>query len=192
MIDEGHVVLPGDKLAITEELRAGKGTYEANGEIFSSIIGIFRIDRKRMMAEVEPITSVPLVIKEGDIVACEVKQTGDAMVICRIIHIANKKRQIAGEKDVAIHISNISDEYVEDIGKKYRIGDIVRAKIIKAEPVLQATTKGKEFGVIKAYCTNCRNPLIRKNKLLECKVCGSVEERKIADDYGEGNIDRGG
>lgn len=192
MIDEGSLVLPGDKLAITEELRAGNGTYELNGGIFSSIIGIFRIDRKKMTAEVQPITSVPLIIKEGDIVVCEVKQTGDAMVICRIIHIANKKRQIAGEKDVAIHISNISEEYVEDIRKKYRIGDIVRAKIIKAEPALQATTKGKEFGVIKAYCTNCRNPLIRKNILLECKVCGRVEERKIADDYGEGNIDRGG
>lgn len=191
MIDEGRVVLPGDKVAVTEELKAGDGTYEINGEIFSSIVGIFRIDRKKMIALVEPITSVPLVIKEGDIVICEVKQIGDAMMICRILHIANKKRQIAGEKDVAIHISNISEEYVENIGEKFRIGDIIRAKIIKAEPVLQATAKEKEFGVIKAYCTNCRNPLIRKNNLLECRVCGSVEKRKIADDYGEGDIDRG-
>jgi len=192
MIDEGRVVLPGDKVAVTEELKAGDGTYEINGEIFSSIVGIFRIDRKKMRALVEPITSIPLVIKEGDIVICEVKQIGDAMMICRILHIANKKRQIAGEKDVAIHISNISEEYVENIGEKFRIGDIMRAKIIKAEPVLQATVKESQFGVIKAYCTNCRNPLIRKNNLLECKICGSVEERKIADDYGEGNIDRGG
>ncbi len=190
MIKEGSTVLPGDKVAISEELQPGEGTYEKNGEIIASIIGRFRVDRQRMTAIVEPLTKIPLVLKAGDTAICEVKQLTEAMVIVRIIHIAGNKRQIAGEKDGAIHISNIADEFVDDIGKKYRIGDIIRAKIIRVEPAIQLSTKGKGFGTIKAYCTNCRNPLIRKNDLLECPSCGRMEERKMADDYGEGNLDR--
>ncbi len=190
MIKEGVIVLPGDKIATMEELMPGEGTFEDNGEIIASIIGKFFVDRKRMKAIIMPITNTPLTLKEGDTAICEIKQMAESLVIVKIIHIAGKERQIAGEKDAAIHISNICNEFVDDIGKKFRIGDIVRAKIIKVEPAVQLSTKGKEFGVIKAFCINCRNSLIRKNDLLECPVCGNVEERKIADDYGEGNLDR--
>jgi len=183
-------VLPGDKVAISEELQAGEGTYEKNGEIIASVIGKFKIDSQRMAAIVEPLAKMPLILKAGDTAICEVKQLTEAMVIVKIIHIAGNKRQIAGEKDAAIHISNISNEFVDNIGKKFRIGDIVRAKIIRVEPAIQLSTKGKEFGVIKAYCTNCRNTLIKKDNLLECLSCGKLEERKVADDYGEGNLDR--
>ena len=190
MLKEGTTVLPGDKVAISEELQPGEGTYERNGEIIASIVGRFRVDRERMLAIVEPLAKSPLLLKTGDTAICEVKQLSEAMVIVKILHIAGKKRQIAGEKDAAIHISNISNEFVDDIRKKFKIGDIVRAKIIRVEPAIQLSTKGREYGVIRAYCTNCRNPLIRKNKLLECPSCGRIEERKVADDYGEGNLDR--
>ncbi len=190
MKKEGSLVLPGEIVAKSEELKAGKGTFEERGEIIASIVGIFKIDKENMEAIVEPITDVPLVLKEGDTAICEVKQIMDAMVIVKIIHIAGRKRQIAGEKDAAIHISNISNEFIEDIRKKFRIGDIVRAKIIKAEPAIQLTTKNAGLGVIKAFCSNCRNPLIKKGSNLECPMCGNVEERKLADDYGEGKLDR--
>lgn len=190
MLKEGSLVLPGDKIAKSEELIAGEGTFEEKGDIIASIIGIFKIDKENMAAVVEPITDVPLVLKKGDIAICEVKQITEAMVIVKIIHIAGRKRQIAGEKEAAIHISNISNEFIEDIKKKFKIGDIVRARIIKVDPAIQLTTKEKGLGVIKAFCSNCRNPLIKKNNLLECKTCGRVEERKMADDYGEGNLNR--
>ena len=190
MLKEGSTVLPGDKVATCEELQAGEGTFESKGEIMASIIGRFRINREEMKAVVSPITDVPLVLKVGDIAICEVKQLADYMVIVKILHIAGRKRQIAGEKDAAIHISNISREFINNIGRKYRVGDVIRGKIIKVEPAIQLSTIGKEFGVIKAFCMNCRNALIRKNDFLECPICGRVEERKIADDYGEGNLDR--
>lgn len=190
MIEEGSMVAPGDMVAMAEELMAGHGTFQDNRIIRSCIVGKFKVDRKNMLAIVEPLTSEPLILKEGDIVICEVKQIMDNMVITSIIHVAGKKRQIAGEKDGAIFISNISEEFVTHPNTKYRIGDIIRAKITKVDPVIQLSTKGKEFGVIKAFCTNCRNPLIRKGNMLECPVCMRKEERKIADDYGMGNLDR--
>jgi len=38
MIEEGTTVLPGDKVAISEELKAGKGTYEKDGLFIENFI----------------------------------------------------------------------------------------------------------------------------------------------------------
>jgi len=190
MIKEGSVVLPGDVVAMAEELMPGEGTFQDDGAIRSSVVGKFRVDRKKLLAIVEPLTGQPLILKEGDTVICEVKQVMDNMVLTDIIHVAGKRRQIAREGDAALFIANISDEFVTHPSTKYRIGDIVRARIIKVDPLIQVSTKGREFGVIKAFCTNCRKPLIKRGNTLECPVCGRKEERKIADDYGMGNIDR--
>lgn len=186
------MVLPGDKLAISEELRAGQGTYEQNGDIIASVTGKFIVDRKNMAALVEPATTTPLLLKKGNITVCEVKQLTDSMVIVNILHIAGKKRQIAtGDNDAVLHVSNISNDYVESTSQKFRIGDILRAKIIEAWPSVRLATKEKNLGVIKAYCTICRLPLERKGNRLECSTCGRTEERCMAADYGEGNLDGG-
>ena len=140
MIEEGTTVLPGDKVAISEELKAGKGTYEKDGEIIASM-GKFRVNREEMAAEVEPLSSVPLILHVGDTVIGEVKQVTEAMVLLKIIHIAGKHRQVAGERDAAIHISNVSDEFVENLKNKYRIGDILRGRIIRVEPAVQMSTR---------------------------------------------------
>ncbi|MBC7129284.1 MAG: exosome complex RNA-binding protein Csl4 [Thermoplasmatales archaeon] len=190
MIDEGSIVIPGEKVATTEELIAGNGTYEEGGIIRASIIGKFIIDKEKMKAVIKPLTDVPLVLKEGDIVICEIKQIMENIVIAKILYLAGNKREIAGEKEGAIFISNIDTEFVEDVKSKLRIGDIIRARVIKVDPVINFSTKDKHLGVIKAFCSNCRNILIRKNNILECKICGRKEIRKIADDYGSGNIDR--
>ncbi|MBC7080942.1 MAG: exosome complex RNA-binding protein Csl4 [Thermoplasmatales archaeon] len=190
MIAEGSIVIPGEKIATTEELLVGNGTYEEGGVIKASIVGKFIIEREKMKATVKPLTDLPLVLKEGDIVICEIKQIGENIVIAKILHLAGKKREIAGEKEGAIFISNIDTEFVDDIKSKFRVGDIIRARITRVDPVINFSTKDSHLGVIKAFCTNCRNILIRKNNILECKVCGRIEIRKIADDYGSGNIDR--
>jgi len=188
MMKEGSLVFPGDKLATSEELLPGYGTYDMGGEIISTLIGNFFVDKKRMSAEVKPLTSMPLVLKKGDVAICEVKQLTEAMVIVELLHIAGKERAIAGEKDGAIHISNVSKEYVSTPGRMYRIGDIIRAKIIQVEPSIQLSTVGDTFGAIKSFCMNCRTALVKKDSVLECPSCERREERKIAKDYGEGNI----
>ncbi|MEM2715935.1 MAG: hypothetical protein QW762_04435, partial [Candidatus Thermoplasmatota archaeon] len=39
MIEEGSIVTPGDRVATTEELLSGEGTYEEGGVIRASIFG---------------------------------------------------------------------------------------------------------------------------------------------------------
>jgi exosome complex component CSL4 len=188
MIDEGTMVLPGDRLAAAEELQAGSGTYERDGDIIASVTGRFAVDKRDLKAKVAPAPKTPLLLKKGDIAICEVKQVMESMVIVNILQISGKKRQIAVDNDAAIHVSNISNSYVESTGQMFRVGDILRAKIIETGGSIRLAKKDRDLGVIKAYCTRCRNPLELNGNKLECSVCGRVEERRIAPDYGRGYI----
>ncbi len=194
MIKEGSLVLPGDRIAAAEEILPGYGTAEIDGDIRSTLMGTFVVDKKTASAGVDPLTSTPLVVKKGMTVIAEVKHVMDKMVLVDVLRVAGIDRTIVGGGNGAIHISDISNEYVVNAKDKYRVGDLIRARITEPEPSLRMTTKGKDLGSLRSYCIECRNPLEtakgKEGTILECPRCGHVEDRKIADDYGEGNIDR--
>ncbi len=192
MIEEGSLVLPGDVLATSEELFPGYGTKDVGGDIIGTMIGKFFINKRRTAAEIKPLTSVPAVLKDGDTVICEVRRVTDKMVLMDVLHIAGTNREAVGDKDAAIRVSDIANEYVVSARDKYRIGDIVRAKVTQAKPALRVSTAGDNLGTIKSFCSECRVPLVRKGSVLECPRCGRTEKRKTASDYGKGNIDKKG
>jgi exosome complex component CSL4 len=192
MIDEGMLVFPGDKLATAEELLPGRGTADINGNIIGTMMGMFQMDKNHTVAEVKPVTSIPVELHEGDTVICEVKHVMDKLVLVDVLHVAGTNRHITGDKDGAIPVPDIAREYVASAKDKFKIGDITRAKVTQAGANIRLTTIGKNLGVIKSYCTDCRAPLIQpkeKGTKLECPRCGHPEERQIAVDYGEGNLD---
>ncbi|MBS3772723.1 MAG: exosome complex RNA-binding protein Csl4 [Candidatus Thermoplasmatota archaeon] len=194
MIKEGSLVLPGDRIAAAEEILPGYGTVEIDGEIKGTLLGTFTVDKEKSSAEISPLTSTPLVVTEGMTVIAEVRHVMDKMVLVNILCVVGVDRTIVGGGDGAIHISDISNEYVVNAKDKFRIGDIIRAKITEPEPSLRMTTKGKNLGSLRSYCIECRHPLEKtKGKegiVLECPRCGHVEDRKIAADYGEGGFNR--
>ncbi len=194
MIKEGSLVLPGDRIAAAEEILPGYGTAEIDGDIRGTLLGTVVVDKKSASAEVHPLTSTPLVVKEGMTVIAEVKHVMDKMVLVDILRVVGVDRDLVSGGDGAIHISAISNEYVVNAKDAFRIGDIIRAKVTEPEPSLRMSTKGKDYGSLRSYCVECRHPLEKtKGKegiVLECPRCGHVEDRKMAADYGEGNIDR--
>jgi exosome complex component CSL4 len=192
MMEEGSLIFPGDILATSEELFPGYGTKDVDGNIIGTIIGKFFINKRRTSAEIKPLTSVPVVLKDGDTVLCEVRRVTEKMVLMDVLHIAGTNREMVGDKDAAIHVSDITNEYVVSARDKYRIGDIVRAKVTQSEPALRVTTAGDNLGAIKSFCSECRVPMARKGSVLECPRCGRAEKRKMASDYGKGNIDKKG
>lgn len=190
MMKDGIVVFPGEKIATTEELLSGHGTYKVKGNVVSGILGNVHINRKNMSAEVSPLTKTPEALRNGDIVLVEIKKTTKSMVLVDILHVAGKHRSFFREKVATIHISNLSREYVSSTSENYRIGDIARAKVIQVHPSIKLSTVGPDLGVIKSFCVNCRHTLEKKQKDLECPVCGRVDTRKTAKDYGQGNMDQ--
>lgn len=179
-------VLPGDEVAVAEEFMPAEGTYEYDGKILSSLAGELQLDQEEKVAKVFPKN--PLVeLKNGDSVFCRITDVRASMAICEIFAAEGREREITGETSATIHVSKLSSEYVQDVGREFRPGDLIRAKVIQTRPSVQLSTQEPHFGVVKALCRKCRCPLTRQGKSLKCEPCERVESRKLADDYGDIN-----
>lgn len=178
----GRRVLPGDEVAIAEEYMSGEGTYELNGKVYASAVGELDLDPREKVAKVV-LDNPPVVLSEGETVIGQVTDAKPAMAIVSIIALEGSARSVSSETLASIHVSKLSSSYVEDAGDVMRPGDIVRATVIQVEPSVQLSTAGPHFGVIRALCSRCRNPLEKRGHSLYCERDDLTENRKIADDY---------
>jgi exosome complex component CSL4 len=112
------------------------------------------------------------------------------MIIADVIHVIGKDRQVSGETNATLRVSEISNGYTKDPATEYSPGDIIRAKVTQVRPSLQLATKDKDLGVIKAVCSKCRGSLEAKGNMLECQNCNNKERRKTAIDYGNYDINK--
>ena len=190
MSDE-KIVLPGEQISTSEESLPGEGTFEDRGIIKASRMGQVQINKKNKNIIVKPVTSTPVMLKKGDTVICEVRIVRSSMAIVDAVYVPNKNRGISSDTNGTIHVSEISENYVKDASSEYGNGDIIRTRVIQVKPSLQLSTKGTNLGAIKSLCTKCRKPLkLMKGNLLKCENCSHKETRKIASDYGQGNLNK--
>ncbi len=182
--EKGEVVLPGDEIATSEEYIAGAGTYEEDGKIISSQVGTVEYNDDELIVSTKPLNPV-VEIERGDIVLGVVTMVRDTMVVIDIKKVEGKDREIAGDTSGTIHVSKASQAYVKDLKKEFKIGDYVRAKVIQAKPSVQLTTGYPEYGVVKALCSKCRGPMVRKGTMVYCPNCERTETRKISSMYGK-------
>ncbi|AIF70192.1 RNA-binding protein [Palaeococcus pacificus DY20341] len=185
-VKEGEFVLPGDYLGVIEEFLPGEGVIEENGELYAIRPGNIRINLEKMEISIEPATDTPPVPKVGDVLLVKVIEVKPQAAIVQILRIEGREdyRDLATSKLAGIHVSQVRNGYVEDMSNEFRIGDIVRAKVISAEKSpIQLTTREPSLGVVFALCIKCRSPLVRKGNQLICPRCGSVETRKISTFY---------
>jgi exosome complex component CSL4 len=187
---KNKIVLPGEQVSISEELLPGDGTFEEDGIIRASRVGIYVVDEKHRRAIIKPLTSIPVELNRGDIVLAHVGSVRSNMIIAEVIHVIGKNRAISGDTNGTLRVSEISNSYVKDPSSEYAPGDIIRAKITQVTPSIQLATKDRDLGVIKAMCTSCRHALVKKGNMLECENCYNKEKRKTASDYGSYDLDK--
>lgn len=181
---ENKIVLPGEQVSTSEELLPGDGTFEEDGIIRASRLGIFFVDQRNKRVIVKPLTSIPVELKKGDIVLAHVNSVRSNMVIADVMHVIGKKRAISGDTNGTLRVSEISTGYVKDPSTEFAPGDIIRAKVTQVKPSIQLATKERDLGTIKSICSKCRHSLLRKGNMLECENCGNKEKRRYASDYG--------
>jgi exosome complex component CSL4 len=189
-IKTGTFVVPGTFLSTVEEFLPGEGVYEEEGKVYSSCAGLVLVDLRTRKISVLP-KSYPPVLKKGDIVLGEVEDVMPQRAEVNIESLRrNEERQLPPPKLGVIHVSQVSRRYVRDLEKKFRVGDIVRAKVEEVgREMVQLSTTEDDLGVILAKCFRCNTPLRVENlKLgkLRCPVCNRVEFRKVAEDNGKG------
>ena len=186
-LKNGDVIITGDYLGVVEEFLPDKqSTYTKEGKIYATKTGLISIDNKAKKIEISTHQEKDRkIVKIGDTVI-------GVILFLRLYSVGvsfytiNKKIHFNSNYFGNIHVSQISDKYVEKIHDAFQITDIVRARVVEQEyNEYKLSTIGKHLGVIYADCVICGNSLtkIGYNKL-KCERCGNVETRKLANDYG--------
>ena len=186
-LKDGDIVLTGEYLGVVEEFLPDKqSTFTNEGQIFASKTGMISINNKERKIEISTHQEKDRkVVKIGDIVIGSIlflRQYSVGINFCTI----NKKIHFNSSYFGNIHVSQISDRYVEKINDAFQITDIIRARVIEQNyNEYKLSMARNNLGVIYADCVICGNHLtkIGYNKL-KCNRCGNVETRKLANDYG--------
>jgi len=187
-IKSGDFVVPGEFLATVAEFIPNEGVYEKGDNVYSSRTGVVLKDADSKKISVHPKTGVPPTLNEGDIIIGTIDRIRGQIANVDIAAIrGDEGREPTVPDDSIIHISNISDDYVEEIEDELKPADIVRAKVIGLEKnSARLSIKGESLGVLVAFCSECRHEMEKSDSKLKCPNCGSVESRKIANDYRQG------
>jgi exosome complex component CSL4 len=176
MTQKQKIVFPGEAITTEEEYSAGTNAFAQNGVIKSSTTGEIILDDTTKEASVRGKKILEL--ERGDTVTGKVMLVKESQAVIELLSAENNKK-ITGVKTAQLPVRNVSTEYITELKKIIKVGDIVRAKIDSISPLaIDLITNEKGLGIIKAYCTNCRKEMEYSNQKLMCINCGSIEERK--------------
>jgi len=181
-------VLPGDRLAVSEEFLPGQHTYDASGLIRALSVGTVQKDVKNMEISVKPVVE-PELIKVDDWVTGQVESAQSNSANVHIYFLNGKPTH----KDFS---GMLSLRGLSGGGRGARrttpvkSGDIVRCRVFSlVNGIIHLSIDEPDMGVVTALCGNCGKPLMRGSATrAKCDECGNVEERKLAKDFGESPI----
>ncbi len=183
--------IPGEYVGTQEEYESGFGTYNEDGEIYSSNTGDLKLDKKQHSAEVRAETQIPKMQNPGTIVLGQVTKASGQIVQLDLAPFDSKKfKFVPHDKSAILHIGNIKDDYIEDVKTQYKVGDLVRAKITDVNAhTVELTTDQGNLGAIKAHCPKCRSAMKKTGRdKVKCPECGKKDTRKTTKDYGKGKL----
>ncbi len=180
----GHLVLPGERLGVIEEFIPDSGTFVKEGVIYSKIVGRSLVDLQNRRVSVYPLVEGGVVPKVGSVVIGQIGNAQSDNVLVKIFRVGRKK--ISGTFGGILHVSDVSDRYIDLISDVCKPGDIIRANVISEKnQVFHLTTNDKNLGVIHAFCSKDSALLEQQHYDLKCPKCGNIETRKLAPDYGK-------
>ena len=177
-------VLPGDRLAVSEEFLPGRHTYDNSGLIRALAVGSVVKDLKNMEISVKPAVE-PEIIKVDDWVTGQVETSQANSANVHIFFLNGKPTY----KDFS---GMLSLRGLSGGGRGARrttpvkLGDIVRCRVFSLlNGIIHLTIDEPDMGVVAALCGNCGKPLSRGSATrAKCVECGNVEDRKLARDFG--------
>lgn len=183
----GQFVVPGDRLGVIEEFMAGPGTYVEDGTIYSSATGRALVDMLNKQVSVFPQTRFLAFPKVGSTVVGQVTDVQSKIAVVRIFQVG--KHHPSGFFTGILHVSDVSLRYVETMYDVCKPGDIIRAKVASDKNrTFHLSTKEPNLGVVYAFCSRCGNALSFRRVHMRCSRCGKIEKRKVAQDYGRGEM----
>jgi exosome complex component CSL4 len=185
--ESGQFVVPGKRLGVIEEFMAGPGTYVEHGTIYSETTGRALLDMLNKKVSVYPLVHAVSTPRTGSTVIGQVSSVRNKNAMLRILNIG--KRSLSGFFTGILHISNVSQSYIETMYSVCKPSDLMRAKVVSdLNRAYHLSTEEKNLGVIYAFCSRCGHLLQLGREKMQCPECGNVEARKAAEDYGKAMI----
>ncbi len=181
MQPEKKMAFPGDIIATAEEYLPGKNTEEKNGEIIAIKFGDITKDEINLIISVDP-EKKEFSIHRGDIVYGQVIKGDQRRFIIRAVAVFQKGYGLK-ELDQEMHLP--LNNFRKTVNSEFMaVGDRVKAFVVRTGDTPEVSVNGQHFGVVGAFCSRCRQPLVKKGMTLYCENCQRTEIRKTADDYG--------
>ncbi|MGB1698084.1 MAG: exosome complex RNA-binding protein Csl4 [Thermoplasmatota archaeon] len=182
------LVEPGTPLAYSEELLPGTGTYDDGEQIRAAVYGQERVDPETMTIHVDG-AEVPAVEK-GDIILGEITFLKDDLASVKILQVKGKgDRNFQAASDGTLRVRSVDKRFVRAMQDEFKCGDLIRAEVTGLKGGPQLATDKPHLGVIRAVSRRNSSRLLelQGRKLIDPET-GHQETRKIADDYGSGQL----
>ena len=164
-------VLPGDKIAITEEYEAGNNACDDGHIVRSTVIGENEIDKKERLVNVRShkTTSVP---EKDDIVIGTVEAVMGSMMAVLIKYINGKP--VKSQVECICPTRNIRKRNVA------LVKDLVKLKIVGTlNGAIHATIQEPSLGVLFTKCRKCGMDVKPLRDIIKCVECGWTDDRKL-------------
>jgi len=178
------LVVPGEHLASAEEVMPGDNTYSENDEVYSSAFGEMREREHKLEVGLDQGRKITTP-QVGSDLYCVVRRLSPtkAFVNCVPFEGFDKKGSVS-EVSAVLPVQNIKRDHVREMRDELRAGDIIKAKISKiVKEGIDISIFGPAYGVVRAFCSDCRSGMVLKDSALICSSCGKEEKRKLSADY---------
>lgn len=174
---------PGAHIGSAEEAAPGKGAYEKDSEVYSSLAG--RVVREHGEVSVIPKKEV-ISLHPGQTVYGIVADVMEQLALIEIEPLSRGRERFVPPSDYGVlRVMNIREGFVPSAKDEMKRGDIVKAKVEDISLGIALSTKGFDLGVVRAYCQVCRHGMRAEGPVLRCTHCGARDRRKLSKSYGQ-------
>jgi len=192
-MSDKKLVLPGDRLASGEEAVSGENTYEDKDEVYSAAAGIGGVHEGT--AQVKGARHTLVKPHKGMKVYCLIRKTSPNKAVADCISVEQGESKGSAMPITAVlPVTGLGKRgYVEDLRSEVRIGDVIAARVIKADKKgVDVAISSPDCGFLAVFCPRDRKRMDYKGDTFICSDCGWKERRKIPregnetqrDDYG--------
>ena len=168
-------VLPGDRIAITEECGAGNNACDDGHIVRATVVGESEVDKKEHLVNVKnhKSTSIP---EKGDVIIGTVEAVMGSMIAVLINYINSKP--VKSQVECICATRSIRKKNVA------LVKDLVKLKIIgHLNGAIHATMQDPELGVLFTKCRKCGLDVKPLRDIIKCVECGWTDDRKLSSDF---------
>ena len=182
MSESKRFVRPGEEVGIEEEYESGAGTLNEEGRILAAIPGTLAEEARSLQVIGHPALTP---FSKGSWVVGRIENISEPVALAVVeAEEAEGHRAPKSSAYVVLHASYIKRGYVKKVRDEYRIGDVIRARVVELKNnEYHISTDDEHAGCLIAFCSACRTPMEKRPAGLQCPACERRDNRKLADDY---------